>query len=65
MPRRGNGLLHKRNDQFCVEFLERFIAHNYSDSDDDEKKALVPVRLSARHLRMVSIKRSAAESFVK
>jgi len=55
----------KGNDRFFVEFLEGYIAHNYSDSDDDEKKALVPVRLAARHLRMVSIKRSAAESFVK
>ena len=59
-------LLHfKGNDRFSVEFLEVLVAHNYSDSDEDDKKALVPVRLAARHLRMVSINRSAAESFVK
>jgi len=59
-------LLHfKGNDRFFVEFLEVLVAHNYSDSDEDDKKALVPVRLAARHLRMVSINRSAAESFVK
>ena len=36
-------LLHfKGNDRFSVEFLEVLVAHHYSDSDEDDKKALVP-----------------------